>query len=166
MEKLESILAEYPFFREMKLGHLRAIVEGASNVRFDPEAYIFHEGEELDKFYFITRGRVALELHGAQRGAIQIQTIDEGELLGWSWLTPPYKTRFSARATELTRAIAFDGSRIRAKCERDHELGYELLRQVTQTIGQRLDATRLQLLDLYGLHGAQRGGGKSHVSGE
>jgi CRP-like cAMP-binding protein len=155
MERLESVLAEYPFFKQMKTHHLQAIAEDASNVRFDEGRYIFHEGEELDKFYLITRGRVALELHGAERGNILIQTIEEGELLGWSWLTPPYKTRFSARAAELTRAIAFDGNRIRAKCEQNHELGYELLKRVTQTIGQRLDATRLQLLDLYGIHGSQ-----------
>ena len=152
MGRLESILAGYPFFKWMETHHLQLIAEDASNVRFDAGQYIFHEGDEANQFYLITHGKVALELFAAERGPITIETVGEGDLLGWSWLAPPYKKQFAARAVELTRAIAFDGNSIRTKCEQNHELGYELLKRFTQLIGQRLQATRLQLLDIYGAH--------------
>ena len=83
--------------------------------------------------------------------ALTIETLGGGEMLGWSWLIPPYRWRFDARAVEMTRAIALDGKCLRAKCEEDHELAYELVKEVASTLGQRLDATRFRLLDIYGL---------------
>jgi hypothetical protein len=78
--------------------------------------------------------------------------LGEGEILGWSWLIPPYNWHFDARAVELTRAIALDGKCLRNKCEQDHDLGYELLKRFAHIMEQRLQATRLQLLDVYGNH--------------
>ena len=150
METLERILAEQPFFKGMEIRHLQLVAERASNVRFNAGQYIFREGEESTQFYLITHGKVALELFAAGRGAITIQTLGEGELLGWSWLIPPHKKQFAARAVELTRAIAFDAHHVRLQCESDHDLGYELLKRFTSIMGQRLQATRLQLLDVYG----------------
>jgi CRP-like cAMP-binding protein len=74
-----------------------------------------------------------------------------GEVLGWSWLIPPYHWKFDARAIEQTRALALDGKCLRTKCEEDHDLGYELLKRFAQIMEERLQATRLQLLDVYGL---------------
>jgi CRP-like cAMP-binding protein len=79
-----------------------------------------------------------------------VDTIGEGEILGWSWLLPPYHWKFHARATEAVRAIALDGKCLRTKCEQNHDLGYELLKRFSQIMSRRLDATRLQLLDVYG----------------
>jgi hypothetical protein len=79
-----------------------------------------------------------------------IETIGEGEVLGWSWLFPPYRWQFDAQAVGLVRAIAFDGRCLRGKCEEDHDLGYWLMQRFAQVMSQRLQATRLQLLDLYG----------------
>ena len=79
-----------------------------------------------------------------------IQSLKEGEVLGWSWMIPPYKWHFDARAFDLTRAIALDGACLREKCEEDHDLGYELMSRFALIIAQRLEATRLQLMDIYG----------------
>ena len=76
-------------------------------------------------------------------------TVDAGEILGWSWLLPPYQWKFNARAMESIRAIALDGKCLRTKCEENHDLGYELLKRFAQVIEKRLEATRLQLLDVY-----------------
>jgi hypothetical protein len=81
---------------------------------------------------------------------MMITTLGAGELVGWSWLFPPYRWHFDARATELTRTIAFDGACLRDKCEQDHDLGYELMRRFASLMLDRLQATRLQLLDVYG----------------
>jgi len=127
-----------------------ALITGcASNVRFDAGAYLFREGENADTFFIIRHGKVSVELYGAQRGTLLIETIQEGDVLGWSWLVPPYKWRFDAKAIELTRAIALDGVCLRTKCDEDHSLGYEVWKRFAHVIEQRLHATRMRLLDLY-----------------
>ena len=152
METLEPILSEHPFLKGLDPRFIQLIVGCASNLRFNGGEYLFREGQEAGQFYIIRYGKVAVELAAAQRGVINIQTVGEGEILGWSWLIPPYSWRFDARAVELTRVIALDGKCLRAKCEEDHQLGYELLKRFSHIIAQRLEATRLQLLDLYGVH--------------
>jgi CRP-like cAMP-binding protein len=150
VETLERILAEHPFLHGLARPHLELIVGCASNVRFDPGQFLFHEGEEADRFYVIRHGKVRVALFAPGRGPITIQTVDEGDILGWSWLLAPYRWHCDAQAVELTRAIAFDGECLRTKCEHDHELGYELLKRFSHIMLEYLEATRLQLLDFYG----------------
>ncbi len=150
MENLKRIIGEHPFSKGLKEEHLDLIVGCASNVRFDASTFIFHEGEEANKFYLIRHGRVALEVSAPGRQALTIQTLRDGDILGWSWLIPPYYWLYDARAVELTRAIALDGKCLRKKCEDDHDFGYELLKRFSQVMEQGLQATRLQLLDIYG----------------
>ncbi len=151
MKTLNGILATHPFFSGLEPAYLELAVGCASNVRFNAGDLIFKEGDQADNFYLIRQGQVALELFVPGRGPITIQTVGEGEILGWSWLIPPYHWRFDARATKTTLAIVLDGKCLRAKCEEDHELGYELVKRIVSILGQRLDATRLQLMDLYGV---------------
>ena len=151
MRTLAGILAGHPFFSGWEPRYLQLAVGCASNVRFNVGEFVFQEGEEANTFYLIREGRVALEVAFPGRGAVTIETLEGGEMLGWSWLIPPYRWRFDARAVKMTRAIALDGKCLRGKCEQDHELGYELVKQVASSLGQRLDATRLRLLDIYGI---------------
>lgn len=149
METLEPILAEHPFFKGLDRHYIELIVGCSSNVRFDAGKSVFRAGEEANEFYLVRHGKVALEVYVPGQGPITIETVGEGEILGWSWLIPPYHWRFDARAVDLTRAIALDGKCLRNKCEKDHDLGYELLKRFADIIVQRLEATRLQLLDVY-----------------
>jgi CRP/FNR family cyclic AMP-dependent transcriptional regulator len=150
METLERVLSEHAFFKGLDPPYVRLLVGCASNVRFDQNALLFREGDEADRFYIIRHGKVAIRLFTPDRGPITIETLGNGEVIGWSWLIPPYLWHFSARAEELTRAIALDGKCLRTKCEEDRALGYELLKRFAHIIEQRLQATRLQLLDMYG----------------
>ena len=152
METLEPVLAEHSFFRGMDTRYLKLAAGCASNVRFEAGSFIAREGEEANNFYLIRHGKVALEIFAAHRGAITIQTLEEGDIFGWSWLVAPHRWRFDARASELTRAIAMDGKCLRAKCKENHDLGYEILKRFASVMAQRLEATRLQILDLYGTH--------------
>jgi len=146
---LQRILAEHPFFSGME-DRLLAILEGcAKNVRFEAGHLIFRENEEANQFYLIRTGKVALELFAHSKGALIISTLYEGDILGWSWLSPPYKWKFSARAVEETRAFALDGKCLRVKAEMDHDLGYEILKRFVHIIEDRLQSTRLQLLNIY-----------------
>ena len=149
METLEPILAQHPFLKELEPRHLKILVGCASNVRLNAGQILFHESEEANQFYMIRQGKVAIEILAPELGPITVQTVGEGDVLGWSWLIPPYRWRFSARAVELTRAIALDGKCLRQKSEEDHDLGYELLKRFSGIIVERLEATRLQLLDVY-----------------
>ncbi len=149
MQTLEPILAEHPFFKDLKAEYLHLVTGCASNVRFDTGEYMFHEREEASQVYLIRQGKVALEIFAAQHGPITIETIEAGEVLGWSWLFPPYRWHFSGRVFEPTRAIALDGKCLRAKGDADHDLGYELMKRVAQIMLERLNATRIRLLDIY-----------------
>lgn len=149
MHDLQLLLAAHPFFAGLDPDSLATVTGCASNVKFDAGQTVLKEGEEANQFYIVRHGRIAVEAFSPTRGPLVIQTVEEGEILGWSWLVAPYKWRFDARALELTRAVALDGKCLREKCETNHDLGYELLKRFTDVIGERLDATRLQLLDLY-----------------
>ncbi|NLT65594.1 MAG: cyclic nucleotide-binding domain-containing protein [Acidobacteria bacterium] len=148
-QTLEPIMAEQPFLKGLDAEHLQLLVGCASNVRYEAGQYLLRESEEANQFYIIRHGRVAIEVYTPNRGPIVIETLGEGDVLGWSWLVPPYNWRFDARAIELTRAIVLDGKCLRGKCEQDYQLGYELLSRFLQIIERRLQATRLQLLDVY-----------------
>jgi len=150
MGTLETILSEHPFLKGLAPPHIDFIAGCASNVRFNKGDYIFREEEEADRFYLIRHGLVALDMFVPQRGPVTIDTIQEGEVLGWSWLFPPYRWHFDARALQLTRAVAFDGKCLREKCEKDVHLGYDFVTRFSLVMMQRLQSARLQLLDLYG----------------
>ena len=150
MENLERILTEHPFLAGMSPRHIQTLVGCASNAVFKENEYIFKEGHEANSFYFIRHGRVQIETHVPQKGPIIIRSREAGEILGWSWLVPPYRWHFDARAVELTRAIVLDGKCLRDKCEQDHDLGYEIMKRFNIIIAERLEATRLQLMDVYG----------------
>lgn len=152
METLEGILAEHPFAKDLDKRYLALLVGCAANVRFDPGQFIFREGKEAKQFYLIRHGKIALEVFAASAGEITIMTLGAGEVLGWSWLFPPYQWKFDARAVETTLAIALDAQCLRTKCEADHDLGYELLKRFAFMVEQRLDSTRLQLLNAYEFH--------------
>ena len=150
MEDLKNILAEHPFFRDLSDEYLALIVGCASNVRFDAGKEVLREGEEANQFYLVRTGKISVELMTPNKGPVIIETLTEGDILGWSWLVPPYTWHFNAKAVDLTRTIALDGKCLRMKCENDHHLGYELLKRFADIMIKRLESTRLQLLDIYG----------------
>jgi CRP-like cAMP-binding protein len=151
MEGLERIVREHPFFSGMKEEFLELISGCAKNVRFEAGQYIFHEGQPADQFYLVRSGRVALQISAPER-TLTVQTVGEDEIVGASWLVAPYRWGFDAKALELTRAIAMDAACLRGKCEGDHDLGYEMMKRFMPVLIQRLHATRLQILDVYGVH--------------
>ena len=152
METLERVLAQHPFLQNLPDRHLRLLLGCASQVRFAPGDFVFHLGEEANRFYLIRWGKVGLELYTAERGPITVQTVGEGEALGWSWLVPPYRWNLDARVLEPTLALSFDAVCLRGKFEGDHDLGYELYKRFAPVIADRLQATRLQALDVHRVH--------------
>ena len=152
MTTLKSLLAEQSFYKGLNENHLELLAECATNVTFEAGQSIIEEGQPADKFYLISYGKVAVQVFTEGRGSLTLETLQEGEVLGWSWLVAPYRWRFDAKAMTLTRAIAFDAKRLREKLDQNHGLGYELLKRFVPVIAGRLEATRFQLLDVYGQH--------------
>ena len=153
MRSIADLTAEVELFEGLP-GDRLELVAGCGRTRvFEPGSYVFREGERADTFFAIRSGRVALEIAAPGRGPLVVETLEAGEVLGWSWLFEPYRVRFDARATERVHTIAFDGACLRDKCERDQELGYELVRRFAAVITERLQATRIRLLDVYGVSG-------------
>lgn len=148
---LESILKEHPFFKDLKPEYLAFIAGCAANVVFKEGEIILRERTSADKFYLIRQGRIAIDIPTTQNQCITIQTIQEGDILGWSWLIPPHRNKFNARAVSDIRAIALDGKCLREKCEKNHDLGYELIKRLAKVFTKRLELTRIRLLDLYNI---------------
>ena len=151
MEGLEHIIKQHPFFAGLDEAFCNLLCGCAKNVCFQAGQYLFHEGEPAEWFYPLRHGRVALQVTAPGRGALTFQTVGEGEIVGVSWLVPPYRWSNDAKAIELTRAIAMDATCLRQKCESDHDLGYEMMKRFMPVLIQRLEAARLQMLDVYGV---------------
>ena len=149
MQNLGRIISEHPFCNGLEPYYVDLLISCASNVRFEAGHHLFREGGAANHFYLIREGQVALETVAPQQSPLTMETVSEGEVLGWSWLVPSYRWHFSARAVESVRAIAIDGKCLRVKCEKNHDLAYELLRRTVDIVGKRLESTRFRLLDLY-----------------
>lgn len=150
--KLTSIaesLAAVPSFEGIPRKYLDLISGCASNIHFQQGKFILLEGREARHFYVIREGKVAIETAAGNRNAITIETLTAGDVLGWSWLVPPYRWQFDARAVTAVSAIAFDAVCLREKCELDTDFGYEILKRFAEIMSQRLTATRMQIVDLY-----------------
>lgn len=148
-QELRQSLAEHPFLQGLDDRQFDALASMARSVSLAAGAMLGREGEPAEAFYLVQSGRVALEVHTPDRGGVRILTVGAGEPVGWSWLVPPHRWQFDARAVDAVRAIAIDGAMLRQHCEQDHDLGYLLLKRLVAVVASRLAATRLQLLDIY-----------------
>jgi len=143
---LESVIVSHPFFEGMKPEHLEVIADCATEATFASNQILFREREPANKFYLIQHGRVALEAHEPAGGTVLVQDVGAGDVLGWSWLFPPFVWHFQARALEPTETIVLDGAHLLVAAERNGNWGYELMKRVAQVLIHRLQATREQLL--------------------
>lgn len=150
MKTIAELVAAHPFAVGLSEEHLALIGGCARNVSLARGAMLCSEGASADTFFLLRRGHVAIEVHQAGHGSLVIETVGPASTVGWSWLVPPYRWTFDARALEPVGALAIDGACLRAKSLEDPVLGFALLSRVSQALLERLQATRVQLLDLYG----------------
>lgn len=148
--QLAELLADHGLLAGLPGLALAQVAGCAKNVAFRAGELLLAEGEKADTLYLVRRGRVAIEVHAPGRGPIVVETVGPGAVVGWSWLIPPYRWHFDARAVEPVGAIAVDGGCLRSKADADPALGYALLVRLSAVLLERLQATRMRLLDLYG----------------
>ncbi len=149
METLERLLAEHPLFKGLDEQYIKLMVGCASNVRFNQGDFIGRDGDQADVFYLLRAGAVALDVYSPTKGEITYLTLREGEVVGWSWLVPPYRLHGDARAIQLTRAVKIDGKCLREKCKADPKFELELYKRFVPIIVDRVEAMTMQLLDVY-----------------
>jgi CRP/FNR family cyclic AMP-dependent transcriptional regulator len=149
MESIEQTLAATRMFRKLTPDQVRSVAALGEEADYADRAALMVEGGPADCFFLIRDGFVALETE-VPSGAITIETLHNGDPVGWSWLFEPYLAHFDARSRGISHVIRFDGAALRERCAEEPVLGYELMRGFASVIVQRLQATRLQLLDVYG----------------
>jgi CRP/FNR family transcriptional regulator, cyclic AMP receptor protein len=148
-QMIERMLSQHDFFAGMDAGYLALIAGCARNAVFRDGEFVFREGDQAQTFYLVREGAIALEVT-APGGVLTVQTVEGGEVAGFSWLFGPHHWQFDGRAVGRVHAVQFDGACLRAKCDADPRLGYHLMQRFAALATRRLQATRLQLLDVYG----------------
>lgn len=139
-QDVRDVLGRHSFFHGLPEGALDRIAHCAREEQFDAGAWLFHAGGDADGFFVIRQGMVRIENKRAGSAAAVLQTLHEGDILGWSWLTPPFRWAFDARAMGPTRVIAMDAACLRAAFEEDPALGYRLVTRFAAVMGERLRA--------------------------
>jgi len=141
-----AALAAHPFLHGMSADQLGLLADAARDVSFPARYRLFEDGGYATRFWLIQAGHVSLDLHVPGEGPVVIESIGMGELLGWSWLFPPYKWAFGAVAASAVEAFEFDAPTVRELCAAYPELGYEFNQRVTRVLAKRLQATRIRLI--------------------
>jgi len=148
-EPISVRVALHPFLAGMNPTHLALLTDCAMVSQFKPGQVILRDGEIANRFYLMESGKVILESGRGFGDPVVIETIGAGDLLGWSWMFPPYTWNFTARAIEPTTAIFFYGTILREYCERDPSLGYELFKRMAPVMLRRLQSARKKMLAIH-----------------
>lgn len=147
MKTLQETIREHPFLTGMRPDHQELLMPGAVESRFAPGEILFREGEPANRFYLILEGVVAIEAHRPADGDMVVQYVGAGDVLGWSWLFPPFSWHFQARALDSVHAVVLNGGRLLVTAEHDRDFGYELMKRVSRILIHRLQMTRHRLLE-------------------
>lgn len=149
MRTIADELANHPFFAGLRPDDLAFIAGCGQHQHFKSGQVLAREDDDADQFFVIRHGVVSVGLHLPTGGIRPLQTLEDGDIVGWSWLFPPYQWQFDVTASSDTRVIALNALCLRDKCEQDPRLGYDLMRRFAKVMVARLGAVRLQLLDVY-----------------
>ncbi len=147
MSSIEDYLSSHAFFSGLDDGFIKFLSDSATKVRVKQGESLFKQGERADRFYLLRSGQISIQIPALMGPTLDIQTLGEDQILGWSWLISPYRWSFQARAMEDTEVIEFDGSAILARCEQDPAFGYELFKRFAALMSERLDAARQKMMD-------------------
>ena len=146
-QSIEKYLSSHAFFSGLDSGFTEFLSNSASVLQVNKGDLLFQQGGNADKFYLLRAGQVSIYVPALVGPTLEIQALGEGQLLGWSWLIPPYKWNFNARAVEDSELLEFDGAAILARCEEDPKFGYELFKRFAALMSARLDAARQKIMD-------------------
>ena len=145
---IRDSLETLPFFEGMPPEDLEFLAGCAAYARYKSGDFLLLSGQNAEAFYVLLEGDVALEMAASNR-TLTAQTLHGGDVLGWSWLVPPYQWHFDARALGPLSTIRFDAVCLRDKLENNPRFGYEMYKRIVQIITQRLHERLVQVMDVY-----------------
>lgn len=143
----DDYLIAHEFFSELSKDFMKFLSQRASELQIKKGEVLFRQGERAEKFYLVRTGQISVQIPALMGPVVEIQTLGEDQILGWSWLIPPYRWNFQARAEEDSDLLEFDGQAILARCEEDPKFGYELFKRFAALMSERLDAARQKMMD-------------------
>ena len=146
-QSISDYLSSHAFFSGLDDSFMEFMVDAVGELSIEKNHILFRQGERADKFYLIRNGQVSVQVPAIMGPTLEIQSLGENQLLGWSWLMPPYRWNFQARAVVDSDLLEFDGSAILARCEQDPKFGYELFKRFAALMSERLDAARQKMMD-------------------
>jgi len=146
-QSIEDYLSNHDFFSGMDSSYLKFLSDSATEQQIKAGDVLFQYGKNADKFYLLRKGQVAIQVPALMGPALDIQTLGDDQILGWSWLIPPYRWNFLARALEDSELLEFDGSAVLARCQEDPKFGYELFKRFATLMSERLNAARQKMMD-------------------
>ena len=147
MPSTADYLAAHAFFSALNEDYIKLLSEFVTERQLAKGEVLFQQGKTADKFYLVRKGQVSVQVPALVGPALELQVLGENQLLGWSWLIPPYRWNFLARAVEDSELLEFDGQAILARCEKDPKFGYELYKRFTELMSERLNAARQKMMD-------------------
>lgn len=137
-----AYLREIPAFQRLDEEHLAFVVSCCETISLGQDEEIFHADGTADAFYLIVQGSVGLFNNYESGENVHVQSIEPRELLGWSWMVPPYEWEFTAIATSPAILMKFDAAKIRARCEQEPEFGFMVMRRICEQMLSRLHSMR------------------------
>lgn len=140
-----AFLKKCSLFNELEKEHLQFLAENGKILKYEPEEFVFSTRDEAESFYIVKEGELSLHHFSPERGSIKIETVESGEIIGWSWLVQPYKWKFDCLSEYGAVLISFDAKKIREKMEKDYLFAFKLQSIFTQIIAERLHSTRIRL---------------------
>ncbi|NNE63268.1 MAG: cyclic nucleotide-binding domain-containing protein [Gammaproteobacteria bacterium] len=146
-QTIEDYLSNHPFFSGLDDNFLKFLADSATELTIKKGDVLFRQGKPADAFYLLRQGQISIQVPALVGPSLEIQHLGQNQLLGWSWLIPPYRWNFLARAEEDSKLLQFDGNAILTRCEEDNQFGYELFKRFASLMSERLDAARQKMMD-------------------
>ena len=147
MPSTADYLAAHAFFSALNEDYIKLLSEFVTERQVAKGEVLFRQGKVADKFYLVRKGQVSVQVPALVGPPLELQVLGENQMLGWSWLIPPYRRNFTVRAVEDTELLEFDGQAILARCEKDPQFAYELFKRFTALMSERLNAARQKMMD-------------------
>ena len=144
---IKEYLSNHAFFSGLDDSYVQFLADSVTKLKVKKGDVLFQQGKQADKFFLLRNGQISIQVPAIMGPSLEIQLLSQDQLLGWSWLIPPYRWNFLAKVTEDSEILEFDGSAILARCEEDPKFGYELLKRFAALMSERLDAARQKLMD-------------------
>lgn len=146
-QDIEQVIADAPFFDGLGTEAVTFLASCARRASFSDQEAVFTHGAPADAFYLLLSGGITVEIGAISGPPLMLEELTAGSVLGWSWLIPPYRWHFQARAVAPTEVLAFDGAAVRRHCEDDPQFGLALFKRFSGLMSERMEHARRTMME-------------------